>query len=186
MITYPASVSVRYIFFAASLICFSADAADLDDMKFDELQLACRKLVEGYRTATPIVEDARILAWYRIKDKRPWHLDHALCWGHAWIDFRHRWALGHLVRNPSPRSSGRTAEIESTWKPYKGSAHSRSSILRFQIPPTNEDVQKLNTFEFSVNAHWEMYASDINEREWIEVIGALPTQTFSRIRKDAP
>jgi hypothetical protein len=158
----------------------NAFAQDLKDMNFDQLRTNCVKEIEtGYDTKPGKIKvvDFKILAWYRMRDNRPWYVDNALCWAKTTTRSGDRWALVHMARNPT-----RTGQpVIQAWHSYTVTDVQNGWFIYFNHPPKNDEVYgSMRWFLFAVPRDWTMYDSKLLEENWESAIGEKPTVKFSR------
>ena len=82
------------------------------------------------------VVDFKLLAWYRIRDARPWYVDNALCWCKTTTDRGLRWVLVQMARNPEPTGS-RWRTADPAWHSYTVTDVPNGWFLYFDRPPRN-------------------------------------------------
>ena len=114
-------------------VCLGED----QHMNLGELRTNCLAEIErGLFTDLKGIKvlDFKVLAWYRIRDSRPWYVDNALCWCKASTDRGARWVLVHMARNPDPtRSQWRSAD--PAWHGYFVFDVPNGWFLYFDHPP---------------------------------------------------
>ncbi len=159
-------------------ICLGEDQR----MNFGELRTNCIAEIE-YGSFTDLkgirVLDFKLLAWYRIRDSRPWYVDNALCWCKASTVAGKRWVLVHMARNPEPTGS-RWRNADHTWHSYFVFDVPNGWFLYFDKPPGNKEVySRMEWFKFKVEKDWEMYDSCILRDAWEAALGEKPARKFS-------
>ena len=105
------------------------------------------------------ISNPQILIWYRERDRRPWHVDHALC--SAEIEFLKEVYLliGFMVRNPTAKSSEWHAHQLIDGGPYW--------YQLFTSPPTREQaLYRLKRFSDEARAGIERYAYFNDDIAW--------------------
>ena len=154
-------------------------AQDIEDLCLAEAQTNCIQEIKSGRYAKfkiIEVEECRLLAWYRIRDNRPWYADNALFWSKVKTDKGIRWALVHMARNPMEK----VADKMRAWHSYFVYDARNEWLLYFDRPPTNRDVyDKMRYFIFEPMRDWVIYDSKILVAEWIVAIGEMPNKSFS-------
>lgn len=122
------------------------------------------------------IKEIHLLAWYRIVDKRPWHVDNALCWAEMEShNGETKWALLHMGRNPGPQYG----ELRNQWMSYPVFDAPSASVLFFNYPPRNKDIyEKMFWFDFKINKNWILYDYNINKKLWEKIIGEIPEKEF--------
>jgi len=149
---------------------------DLKEMNIDKLRTNCINEIEHGLLATSKeikVKDFKLLAWYRMVDRRPWHVDNGLCWAKVSVGERTEWVLVHMARNPIRIRS----EYDQQWHSYFVFDVPNSWFLFFDSPPTNKDVySKMTFFRFGPQKNWTVYDSRILEDAWGVAIGERPSK----------
>jgi hypothetical protein len=165
----------------SSLLCFApaAVAHSSPDLDFPELIRSVVREVESghYATAKASkIDDLRVLAWYREKDDRPFYLDHALCWARVTTEVGLKWALVHMVRNPSVAITGQS----TNWRLRRVYDLCNRWLVYFDHPPNNSDVYShMSLFRFkSAHDGWVRYDSYVDKDTWTAVIGQAPAKPF--------
>jgi hypothetical protein len=132
------------------------------------------------------VLEFKVLAWYRIRDARPWYVDNALCWCKASTDSGARWVLVHMARNPEPTGS-QWRNADPAWHSYFVFDVPNGWFLYFDHPPRNKDVYgRMEWFKFKVEKEWEMYDSRIVRDGWEAALGEKPAKKFSKSLQRMP
>jgi len=153
---------------------------DWQAMEFGELHTNCVVEIESgsYSNLNGVkVLEYKLLAWYRIRDSRPWYVDNALCWCKMSTDNGVRWALLHMARNPEP--TGHNSDLH--WHSYYVYDVPNGWFRYFDQPPKNEDVYKQMTwFKFKAERGWDTYDSLIIDQNWLAALGEKPASDFSR------
>lgn len=162
-------------------VCRSWGQGD-QKMNFGQLRTDCVAEIErgSYTSLKGIkVVDFKLLAWYRIRDRRPWYVDNALCWCKTTTVNGSRWVLVHMARNPDPTGSKwRNADLN--WHSYHVTDVPVSWFLYFEHPPKNDDIyNRMPFFRFETDKNWEMYDSQILSENWAAAMGDRPTKKFS-------
>jgi hypothetical protein len=144
-----------------------------------ELRANCRQEIELGRGLSvpfknPRVEDLQVLAWYRMRDDRPWYVDNALCWGKLTTNEGPRWVLVHMVRNP------REAGSWSEWTSHTVFDAPNDAFFYFDKPPVNKYVAELSYFHFEPEEGWDVYDSFIDIRAWSMAFGQGPDRQFPK------
>ncbi|MCP4351087.1 MAG: hypothetical protein GY795_36950 [Desulfobacterales bacterium] len=122
------------------------------------------------------IKEIHLLAWYRIADKRPWHVDNALCRAELKKhDGKTKWALLHMGRNPGPQYD----EFRNRWAAYPVSDAPDAAVLFFDYPPGNKDIyERMLWFDFKIEKTWILYDYNINREVWKKVTGETPRKEF--------
>jgi hypothetical protein len=159
-------------------ICLGQD----QPMNLGELRTNCVAEIErGLFTDLKGIKilDFKLLAWYRIRDSRPWYVDNALCWCKTSTDRGARWVLVHMARNPEPTGSQRR-NANLTWHSYFVYDVPNGWLLYFDYPPKNKDVySRMEWFKFNVEKDWERYDSCIIRDAWEAALGEKPAKQFA-------
>ena len=184
----------RQIFIVVLLLLLSTcaipqDLGDIpqepEDMNWDELRTnAIQEIQSGAYSSFESVRvlDFKILAWYRMRDKRPWYVDNALCWGKVMADGATRWVVIHMARNPINGVSQQDQE----WSSYMVYDVPNGWFIYFDTPPKNKDVyESMAYFKFSLDDDWDMYDSGLMEENWVAALGEKPEKKFSNRPSDA-
>ena len=175
-----AAAGIAAVGFAlAVMFMLCACSADLKEMEFDQLRTNCTAEIEraSYSSFKKVgVVEFKLLAWYRIRDTRPWHVDNALCWAKASTDQGLRYVLVHMARNPN--STLRKADL--SWHSYFVYDAPNAWFLYFEHPPKNEDIyNRMTWFTFDVGKEWKLYDSQVLSENWQAATGERPTRGFS-------
>lgn len=163
-----------------------AFAPDMKVINWGELRTNCIQEIElGKFTALKNIKvtDFRILAWYRMKDERPWYVDNALCWAKVASAAGPRWALVHMARNPMRA----TNERERTWHSCFVTDVPNGWLLYFDKPPANKELYwHMAWFKFKGEGDWwTVFDAHINAADWVAALGEKPTKRFSTQRHNS-
>lgn len=167
------------------LPCLFVCAEEARHMDFGKLRTNCRTEIESgsYSTFKSVkVLDLQILAWYRIRDSRPWYVDNALCWAKVTTEQGQRWILVHMARNPE-KGDAKWHNADPSWHSYMVYDARNAWFLYFDRAPKNEDIYgKMVFFKFSIGKDWDLYDSKILNENWESAIGQSPAIKFSQER----